>query len=88
MCVMKTHLPITVDLLLPVPLFVSENPSGFHSNIHLHMTSKLAVAYEALPDFDTLQIPHFSAPRFIWYIGTGGRGVVTTYFTWNKGNTH
>ena len=78
MCVMKTHPPIPADLLLPMPLSVSENPSGFHPNIHFHMMSEFVVSFEALPDFDTLQIPHFSAPHFIRYVGTGGRGVVTS----------
>ena len=69
MCVMKTHPPIPADLLLLVPLY---------PNIHFHVMSELVVSFEALPDFDTLQIPHFSAPHFIRYVGTGGRGVVTS----------
>ena len=32
------------------------------------------------PRFRHTPNPHFSVPHFIRYVGTGGRGVVTTYF--------
>ena len=34
MRVRKAYPPVAADLLLPVPLFVSENPSGFHPSLH------------------------------------------------------
>ena len=38
----ETHPSIAADLLLPVPFFVSETPSGFHPGAHHHTIDHLA----------------------------------------------